>query len=318
MRNTEGIADSSSGVKVVAEVRTMRFDRLVVGCGYLGLRTAKRWLEAGMSVAATTRSKERAEEFSAIGIQPIVADVTNPTSLEGLPQADSVLHCVGFDRSAAPNKREVYVAGLANVLSAVAGKSSRLIHISSTSVYGQHNGESVNESSVCEPNSEGGQICLEAENLVRDSELEWNILRLAGIYGPGRLLRRVEQIKSGEPIAGRPDAFLNLIHVEDAVSVVDACFSEWTSGRLLLVADGNTTTRRQYFGALAEHLSGPEPTFDPTEVSRHTAGINKKCDTTLLRDTLRVPLEFGNLADGIQDSLPAATNRSAISADPSK
>lgn len=205
----------------------MDFDRLVIGCGYVGLRAARRWTQAGLKVAATTRSKQRAAEFSSLGITPIVADVTDASSLTTLPTADCVLHAVGFDRAAGPSKRDVYVDGLANVLTAISGKADRVVHISSTSVYGQSNGELVDESSICEPNTEGGRICWEAEQLVRSNSASWNILRLAGIYGPGRLLRRAEQVMSAEPIAGRADAFLNLIHVEDAVTAIDACLGKW-------------------------------------------------------------------------------------------
>lgn len=290
-------------LKIDIKAKKMNFDRLVIGCGYLGLRAAKRWAATGMKVAATTRSEQRAADFKSLGITPIVADVTDARSLATLPTADCVLHAVGFDRSAGPSKRDVYVDGLANALAAVSDKADKLVHISSTSVYGQSDGELVNESSPCEPTSEGGQICLEAERLVRANSTSWNILRLAGIYGPGRLLRRVEQVQSAEPIAGRPDAYLNLIHVEDAVSAIDACLKNWQHERVVLVADGNTTTRQEYFETLSRVLGGPQPSFDPNALARHSTGLNKRCDVRQLLASHGMQLAFSVLADGIRDSV---------------
>ena len=73
--------------------------RLIVGCGYLGSRVARRWIEAGNRVWAMTRSPARAAEFAAAGIEPIVADVTKPDTIRGLPDVATVFWAVGFDRT---------------------------------------------------------------------------------------------------------------------------------------------------------------------------------------------------------------------------
>ncbi|MDA1012917.1 MAG: SDR family oxidoreductase [Planctomycetota bacterium] len=290
-------------------------DRMIVGCGYLGLRVARRWLDQGLTVAATTRTAERADSFRQLGITPILADVTDAESLRNLPRADVVLYAVGFDRNAGRSKRDVYVNGLRNVLDALQPNAGRFIYISSTSVYGQVHGECVDESSTCEPTSEGGRICLEAENLVRSrcndvtGTLEFNVLRLAGIYGPDRLLRRIEQLRSAESIAGSADAYLNLIHVDDAVSVVLACAEQWAAGRTFLVADGNEGTRGDYFRALAETLDVPPPTFDDASTARHGTGQNKLCINRQMLEQLRVRLQYGDLRIGIQHAVSQSTRR---------
>ena len=86
--------------------------RLVVGCGYLGFRVAKRWLANGDSVFAVTRSETRAVALETEGISPIVGDVTLPSSLDNLPEVDTVLFSVGMDRSRYSDIRLVYVDGL--------------------------------------------------------------------------------------------------------------------------------------------------------------------------------------------------------------
>ncbi len=180
--------------------------KLVIGCGYLGQRLAAKWAEAGETVWALTRSAERAEEFQSRGWQPVVGDVTQPSvqeTLQNLPEVDTVLYAVGYDRGSGLSQREVYVDGLKNVLEMIAPRVRRFLYISSTSVYGQDQGEWIDETSPCEPTRPNGQICRDAEQLVEqyfppekaDSERSANILRLAGIYGPGRLLRRLADLR---------------------------------------------------------------------------------------------------------------------------
>src|SRR5262249_27241783 len=80
---------------------------LIVGCGYLGRRIAGLWLAAGQRVIATTRSQDRAAELRQFGIEPILCDVLSLDSLATLPQVDTVVYCVGFDRAAGRSMRDV-------------------------------------------------------------------------------------------------------------------------------------------------------------------------------------------------------------------
>src|SRR5262249_30275123 len=140
-------------------------DKLVLGCGYLGSRVARLWSEQGHRVFASTRRPESAAELAQDGLEPVVCDVTDPASLRDLPPADTVVHCVGLDRSAGHSMRAVYVDGLAHVVATVRAwqhlsPTFRFLHVSSTSVYGQTLGEEVDESSPTEPLDESGRIVL--------------------------------------------------------------------------------------------------------------------------------------------------------------
>jgi nucleoside-diphosphate-sugar epimerase len=281
--------------------------RLIFGCGYLGRRAAAAWLTSGDEVFAVTRSAENAADLSAVGVKPVVGDVTHPDSLASLPEVDTILYSVGFDRNAGPTKREVYVDGLRNVLRAVERRCGRFVHISSTSVYGQENGEEIDEFSPAEASHESGVICREAEQLVAEfqesSGTQSTILRLSGIYGPGRLLSRIEAIREGLKLPGPADSWLNLIHVDDAVSVVVKAAAVPDPAPRYLVSDDEPVRRRDYYEALARLTDSPAPQFDPVAVARHTRGLGKRCQNQFLKEQLKVALQFPSIATGLPHAL---------------
>ena len=281
--------------------------RLIFGCGFLGRRAAAAWQANGDEVFALTRSAENAANLSVFGIEPIVGDVTQPESLARLPDVDTILYSVGFDRNAGPTKREVYVDGLRNALHAVEGRCRRFVHISSTSVYGQENGEDIDEASPAEASHESGVICREAEQLVgkcsESSGIQATILRLSGIYGPGRLLSRVEAIREGLKLPGPADSWLNLIHVDDAVSVVVKAASVPDLAPLYLASDDQPVHRREYYETLARLTNSPAPQFDPAAVARHTHGLGKRCRNEFLKEHLEITLQFPTIASGLPHAL---------------
>ena len=253
--------------------------KLIFGCGYLGSRVARRWLDAGETVFAVTRTDNRAATFAEQGIRPIVADVTQADSLGSLPAADTVLFAVGFDRNAGPSMREVYVQGLRNVLSALPPATRRFIYISSTGVYGQTDGRWVDEDSDCHPTREGGRVTLAAEATLRASPL-WSgsmILRLAGIYGPGRV-PRLDNVIDGRPVPAAPDGYLNLIHVEDAARAVLAAETCEIAGDVLNISDGHPMRRREFYEELARLLDVPPPGFvvPPADSPSAQRGLSDK------------------------------------------
>lgn len=281
---------------------------LVIGCGYLGQRVANHWLRARNEVFALTRSAERAREWETLGLTPLLGDVTDHQSLSKLPTVDVVLHAVGFDRSAAPTKREVYVDGLRNVLAALTNRCGRFLHVSSTSVYAQQAEEWVDENSPCEPTDESGSICLDAERLVQRAAAAspataFNILRLSGIYGPQRLLSRIEAIRNGASLPGPRESWLNLIHVDDAALAVATCAERGVPGATYVVSDDCPIRRHEYYEGLARLLAAPAPTFDETEIARHTKGRGKRCCNRQLREQLRVSLQYPTIDSGLRHAL---------------
>ncbi len=288
-------------------------DKLIFGCGYLGMRVAQRWLDAGHRVWASTRSPARAAELQGVGLHPLVCDVLEPRTLEKLPPVETILYCIGFDRSAGRTMREVYVQGLANVLPALMKDSARFqrfLYVSSTSVYGQPNGEWVDEYSRTEPLSEAGRTVLEAEQTLRASVHRDKaiFLRFAGIYGPGRLIR-AEALKAGQPISGDPEHWLNLIHADDGASVILAAEEHGEPQATYNVSDGEPVRRRAFYEFLADLIGTPPPRFDmlvgtSTRPAASRDLTNRRIRNAKMKRCLPVSLRFPSYREGLRASLP--------------
>ena len=285
-------------------------NRLVVGCGYLGLRVARSWQTSGYSTHAVTRSAERASLFEQEGLRPVILDLANPPDSFSLPPADVILWAVGFDRSAGVSRESVWLDGLRWLTSHLTVAPSKFIYVSSTSVYGAGNGESVDEESPVNPETEGGQGCVQAETLLRKTLAaqfpitRLTVLRLAGIYGPDRLLRKVADLRSGTPMPGDPDAWLNLIHVDDAVRTVNAVCQSADPPDIVNVVSRETVTRRQYYESLAQFVDAPPPTFGTSNRGLASRGGNKRV-VSVRRSDLDVTFQFENPIDGVKAAVEA-------------
>ena len=277
--------------------------KLIFGCGYLGARVARLWQAEGHEVFVVTRSNDRARQFVAEGFRPIVADVLRPDSLAKLPRAETVLFAVGFDRASGASIFDVYVAGLRDVLASLPDGTQRFIYVSSTGVYGQSAGKIVDESSTTEPRREGGRACLAAEQTLAKDRLGERaiVLRLAGIYGPGRI-PLAAAIRAGQPIPAPSDGWLNLIHVDDAAPIVLAAEARADLPRTYNVSDGHPAVRREYYEELARLLNAPPPKFvepDANSPVAARAGGDKRVDNARMRAELGVELRYPSFREGL-------------------
>lgn len=281
--------------------------RLIFGCGYLGRRVARCWISAGHAVAAITRSEIRALDLARDSITPIVADVTQFRELPLVDHLDVVLFAVGFDRTNHQSFEEVYVDGFSKVLGSLAkSPPKRLVYISSTGVYGNSLGDWVTEDSTCQPEREGGQACLAAEKLLdvepwRERSL---ILRLAGIYGPGRLPNQ-QALLEGKPIAASQSGYLNLIHVDDAAAAVDLAIQKGRPPRTYNVSDGAPVNRGDYYREVAMQIGASEPRFDLSvpNVRTSRASADKRVSNARIVSELGFVPSHKNYQEGIAASL---------------
>jgi len=272
---------------------------LIIGCGYLGRRVGRLLSDRGDRVFGTARSRARADELAAWGVEPLIADALQPDTL-AFPPADRVLYCVGFDRSAGIAMRTVYVDGLRNVLGKLAILPGRFVYASSTGVYGRDDGEWVDEETPANPRHEAGRVCLEGEGVARSS-LPAIVLRFSGLYGPGRILRRAT-LERGEPIVGDPRKYLNVIHIDDAAAAAVAALDRGEPGRIYNVSDDRPIPRSEYYERVAEYLRAPAPRFvpplpDSPEATREEA--NKRVSNRRMREELGFAPRYPDVATGI-------------------
>jgi len=272
--------------------------RLILGCGYLGLRVAARWLERGSIVYAVTRRRDRAAELAERGIKPIIGDITNPHSLGELPAVTTLLWSVGFDRSGPSTYHDVHVRGFSHILDVIPG-TPKPIFCSSTGVWGDNNGAEVNEETPTDPSRSAGHVLVEAEACLKKHRLGPGVsLRFAGLYGPDRV-PNVTNLQAGIPLAVDPESWLNLIHIDDAASVICTVADAENPSALYVVSDGNPIKRRAWYEQISSSMGTDPPTWDLT--APRSRGANKRVDSSRLFEDFPITLSHPDSLQAIRE-----------------
>ncbi len=193
---------------------------LIIGCGDVGSRLARQLLALNWRVHGLRRQVARLPE----GVLPVAGDLAQDACPADWPQdhIDYVVYSVAASQHDEEGYREAYVDGLRRVtgwLAANRQNPRRLVFVSSSSVYAQSAGEWIDEYSPTEPTGYAGRLMLEAEALARDSGWPASVVRLTGIYGPGRQ-RLLDQVRQGYRVAHEPLLFGNRIHSDDAAGLL--------------------------------------------------------------------------------------------------
>lgn len=192
---------------------------LLAGCGDVGLRVARRLVALGHEVFALRRRPPPADGS---GIHWLAGDLAVPASLDGLP-AD-VTRLVYLPAPGARDRtayRAVFIDGLRGLLHRLDGDVlARVLFVSSSAVHGASDGSWVDEDTPPDPLGFNGAVLLEAERWLAAQPMPSTVLRLAGLYGPGRL-QLVERLRAGQVTVPRDRPhWANRIHVDDAAAAV--------------------------------------------------------------------------------------------------
>jgi nucleoside-diphosphate-sugar epimerase len=181
----------------------------------------------------------------------------------------------------------------------------QVIYVSTTGVYGDAGGDWIDETTPTNPHRPGGIASLAAEMVLKESRFAPHgvILRLAGIYGPGRL-PYIQQLRRGEPLDASSDGYLNLIHVDDAAELIVAM-----TGRKLAapgpltycVSDGQPVWREEFYNELARQLGAPPPQFvqNPKSQRHDRGGTSKRVSNQKVMDAYRFALRYPSYREGI-------------------
>jgi nucleoside-diphosphate-sugar epimerase len=232
---------------------------LVVGCGYVGQALARLLVADGHRVTGLKRHPTGLPE----GVEPLAGDVLVQATLDRLPpRVDAVVYAVSPAERSGTAYRNAYVDGLRNVIRATGSGEDpfrgRLVLVSSTGAFGQTDGARVDEGTPPEPAGETGAALLAGESLVHAFEGTGVVLRLGGIYGPGRD-RTVRRIADGSARCPEPDRYGNRIHRDDAAGATRHLLNLEDPARLYLGVDRDPAQLREVYGWVAEQLGAPDP-----------------------------------------------------------
>lgn len=278
---------------------------LIAGCGYVGLPLGAALSAAGHEVFGLRRSARATEELEAAGIVPLRGDLTDPTTLSALPSPfDWVVNCAASGGGSGEDYQRLYVQGNANLAARLAARPpSRFIYTSSTGVYGQEDGAAVDETSATTPASATGRTLVEAESalheLHRQRGLPVIVLRLAGIYGPGRGYWIRQFLAGAARVEGEGQRVLNMIHREDVVGAVLHALEHAAAGETYNVVDDEPVAQIELFRWLAARLDRPMP--PPTDAGgapTKRAGTSKRVSNRKLRQ-LGWQLRFPTFREGM-------------------
>ena len=294
--------------------RSMKRRVLICGCGYVGIALGRLLLAEGHTVFGLRRTAACLPGLAAEGISPLLGDISRPTDLEALPSPfDWVVHVASSTGGGVDEYRSVYLDGLQNLLAwldRTHDSPIRLVYTSSTSVYGQTDGAWVDETSPTTPTTETGAILVAAEQLLRaaSARVHSTILRVAGIYGPGRghLFRQFVAGKISPPEA--PARWLNMVHRDDVATAIRAALESGTAGGTYNVADDEPVLATNFLHWIAAQL-GRDPTrfgngSSPTRPSKR-AETHKQVRNRLIRDELRWTPTFPTFREGYAEAIRA-------------
>ena len=262
---------------------------LVIGCGFVGTRVADLLHAGGHEVIGVTHSASSSEKLAAEKPWRVLAcDVASADSVQAvraqIGPVDAFVHCASSGKGGAPMYQSVYVDGMTHLVAAF--PEAWPLYTSSTSVYPQTDGSTVDETSPAEPDRETGRLLRTAEEIALSKG--GAVTRLAGIYGPGRsfILKNLIERKSGIEVT--PEApngrLLNQIHANDAAAAIVGLVTQRHAGVFNVVDDINMT-QRECLETLANLFSLPVPPKKAPDPDRKRGWSHKRVSNARLKAT---------------------------------
>lgn len=266
---------------------------LIAGFGKIGKRLAEN-LAQDYAVAVLSRSASAKaaslNERCRAAIKAIDADLTSPDSLSeklGGGHYDLVVYCLTPVERTEFGYRQIYVDALSNLLDALNKicPKTRLVFVSSTSVYHQDDSSWVDEISPTQPATFSGKTLLEAEALVKDLGERGCVVRFSGIYGAGRSMLR-EQVRAGRAVLANHERLSNRIHEDDCVGFLAHLVRRAFAGNELepvyLASDSVPVDLNEVLGFIADQEDAE--LFVSEQVPPRRAG-NKRCNNARMLES---------------------------------
>lgn len=207
---------------------------------------------------------------------------------------------------------QTHVAGLQNLYQAIPAGWQKLVYLSTTGVYGHSSSELIDEDTPVSPHRIGPRIAVAAEQWLNRASSQRNmqaqrdycILRLAGIYGPGRI-PLAERLRSGEPLAVPRQGHLNLVHVSDIAHMVCLLLTQQMQHDTYLLSDGQPVLRDTFYRYLAELCGVAQPQFVQPDAQSGKAlrATDKRISPARLLAESGYQLQFPDYRSGLVDAL---------------
>jgi len=282
---------------------------VIAGCGYIGSRVARLWRERGAEVTCLVRTQEHQAALASEGFTSRSCSLDDPTGIPTLDVAGCIVYYLvpppggGIADSRARN----FCAALTHETA-----PSRIIYMSATSVYSESSGGTVTEESPAVPHSAMGKRRLDAERAFLEygetAGVATIILRVSGIYGPGRL--PLMQISQGQPLLNEAESGpSNRIHADDLAAVCLAAADNGEGGDIFNVSDGHPSSMTAYFNACADLLGYPrQPQVSMAEARRVMSPLmlsyvtdSRVVDNARMHERLKIRLAYPTMLDGLQN-----------------
>ena len=280
----------------------------IAGCGDIGQRVAHLWLAQSVPVLGLVASEDSVSRLAAQHIPAQVSDFNDPTVDLPTLLKNSLLYY--FVPPPTSGIADTHCTHFLQALTKQTEHVARIVAISTTGVYGDCGGERVDETRPPAPQVERARRRLDMETQLRhwcdEHRVGLIILRVGGIYGPGRL--PLQRIKQGVPVLYPELApSTNRIHADDLADICFAAAQVDHSFRIYNVSDGSDSNMTEYFFTLADYFHLPRPPtigWDEAEQSISKGMLSylresRRVDNSRMLNELVPSLRYPNLLAGL-------------------